>query len=395
MMFTFLNPTTPYSSVLSFVRTLGILFFASALVVFGQPKSVIGAITAIDAVKGELTVKTDPGEVFEVKVAVDLPVKQVQPGERDLTKAQTVAFAGLATGDRVLVRGALTEKTVVASSLIVISARDIKKRDDQERLEWTKRGTVGVVDAIDAAKGEVTLKTQSMSGPKPITVAFSEKTIYKRYAPDSIKFSDARDATMKELKKGDQLRVLGDKNDDASRITAERAVFGSFRTVAGTVTAVDVATGEVRMKDLQSGKAMLIRIKSDSQIKKMPNFAGMMGGGPPGMGGPGGPPAGGQRPGGMPGGGMRPGGGAPDMAAMLERMPLAKIEDIKVGESVVVSSTVGAKSDEITAITLLANADMIIAMAQRQGAAAGGPGGMGGGLSLSGGDMGMGMISMQ
>ena len=414
MMFTFLNPTTPYSSVLSLVRTLGILFFASALAVFGQTpgaaKSVIGAITAIDAVKGELTVKTDGGEVFEVKVAVDLPVKQVQPGERDLTKAQLVALAGLANGDRVLVRGALTGKTVVANSLIVISARDIKKRDDQERLEWTTRGMVGVVDAVDAAKGEVTLKTQSMSGPHPITVAFSEKTVYKRYAPDSIKFSDAKDATMKELKKGDQLRVLGDKNGDASRITAERAVFGSFRTVAGTVTAVDVATGEVRIKDLQSGKAMLIRIKADSQIKKMPNFAGMMGGGPPGTGGPGGgrpggPPAGGQRPGGMPGagmgagggmgGGMRPGGGAPDMAAMLERMPLAKIEDIKVGESVVVSSTVGAKSDEITAITLLANADMIIAMAQRQGAAAGGPGGAGGGLSLSGGDMGMGMISMQ
>ena len=88
---------------------------------------------------------------------------------------------------------------------------------------------------------------------------------------------------------------------------------------------------------------------------------------------------------------MRPGGG--DMAAMLERMPHAKIEDIKVGESIVVSSTVGAKSDEITAIMLLGNADTIIAMAQRQGAAAGAA--AGGGLSLSGGDMGMGMISMQ
>lgn len=412
-MFTFLNPIAPGCIVLSIVRTLAILFFASALAVFGQTpgaaKSVIGAITAIDAVKGELTVKTDGGEVFEVKAAVDLPVQQIQPGERDLTKAQLVALAGLAIGDRVRVRGALTEKTVVANSLIVISARDIKKRDDLERLEWTKRGMVGVVDAVDAAKGEVTLKTQSMSGPHLITVAFSEKTVYKRYAPDSIKFSDAKDATMKDLKKGDQLRVLGDKNGDASRIAAERAVFGSFRTVAGTVTAVDVATGEVRIKDLQSGKAMLIRIKADSQIKKMP--AGMMGGGPPGMAGgrpagaAGGPPtgspgAGAQRPGasmgggGGMGGGMRPGGGAaPDMAAMLERMPLAKIEDIKVGESVVVSSTVGAKSDEITAITLLANADTIIAMAQRQSAAAGAT--AGGGLSLSGGDMGMGMISMQ
>ncbi len=427
--FTFLYPYRPHSSVLSFVRTLGILFFALTLTAFGQPKSVIGTITAIDAVKGEMTVKTDPGESFEVKVAVDLQVKQVQPGERDLTKAQVVALAGLANGDRVLVRGALTEKTVVANSLIVISARDIKKRDDLERMEWTRRGMVGVVEAVDAAKGEVTLKTQSMAGPKPVTVVLNAKTVYKRYAPDSIKFADASDATMRDLKKGDQLRVLGEKNEDASRITAERAVFGSFRTVAGTVTAVDAATGEVKIKDLQSGKAMLVRIKTDSQLKKMPNFAGMMGGGMPGGPGPGGPGAGGpgaggpgaggmrqggpgaggpgagggQRPGGpMAGGGM--GGGRPggDMAAMLERMPPAKVEDIKVGESIVVSSTVGAKADEVTAITLLANADMIIAMAQRQAGAAGGAaGGMGGGgMSLGGGgmggmDMGMGMIPMQ
>ncbi|MBY0506366.1 MAG: hypothetical protein K2X03_20775 [Bryobacteraceae bacterium] len=404
------------------------MFFAFALAAFGQPTSVIGTITSIDAVKGEMTVKRDSGESVEVKVAVDLPVKQVQPGEKDLTKAQVVALAGLANGDRVLVRGALTEKTVTANSLIVISARDIKKRDDQERQEWTRRGMVGVVDAVDAAKGEVTIKTQSMAGPKPVTVVLGDKTVYKRYAPDSIKFADAKDATMKDLKKGDQLRVLGDKNEDATRITAERAVFGSFRTVAGTVTAVDPAAGEVKIKDLASGKAMLVRIKPDSQVKKMPNFAGMMGGMGGGPGGPGGGPGGGMgmaggrppgaggpppaaasgRPAGAPGaggppggppsgmmGGGRPGGG--DMMAMLDRMPPAKIEDIKVGESIVVSSTVGAKSDEITAITLLANADMIIAMAQRQSGGAGGaPGGLGG-LSLGGGgmEMGMGMIPMQ
>ena len=406
----------------------GILLFALALAALAQPKSVIGTITAIDAVKGEMTVKTDPGESYDVKMPVDISVKQVQPGERDLTKAQAVALAGLANGDRVLVRGALTEKTVAANSLIVISARDIKKRDDQERMEWTRRGVVGVVDVVDAAKNEVTLKTQSMAGPKPVTVVLNDKTVYKRYAPDSIKFSDAKDATMRDLKKGDQLRVLGEKNEDATRITAERAVFGSFRTVAGTVTAVDAATGEIKIKDLQTGKPMTVRIKADSQVKKMPNFAGMMGGGPGGPGGPGmgggmgmrpgggapgagGPPAGaapggagpsaggpgGPRGPGM-GGGMRGGG---DMAAMLERMPPSKVEDIKVGESIVVSSTVGAKADEITAITLLGNADMMIAMAQRQaGGAAGAAGAAGGGLSLGGGamggmDMGMGMIPMQ
>ena len=84
------------------------------------------------------------------------------------------------------------------------------------------------------------------------------------------------------------------------------------------------------------------------------------------------------------------------MGQMLERMPTAKIDEIKVGESIVVSSTVGAKADEITAITLLANAEMMIQMAQQRQAAAGGTA-TGAGLSLGGGlgGMDMGMISMQ
>jgi hypothetical protein len=69
------------------------------------------------------------------------------------------------------------------------------------------------------------------------------------------------------------------------------------------------------------------------------------------------------------------------MAQMIERMPAAKLEDLKPGEMIVVSSTKGAKSDEITAITLLSNADMLIRMAttaapggaRPQGAAGGGP----------------------
>src|SRR5260370_39083899 len=67
---------------------------------------------------------------------------------------------------------------------------------------------------------------------------------------------------------------------------------------------------------------------------------------------------------------MRPGGAPPDLAQMIERMPPTKQEDLKPGQTIVVSSTKGAKADEITAITLLANADMLIRMATM--AAAGG-----------------------
>jgi len=81
-------------------------------------------------------------------------------------------------------------------------------------------------------------------------------------------------------------------------------------------------------------------------------------------------------------------GGAPDIAQMLERMPAAKLEDLKPGETVVISSTKGAKSDSITAIMLVANADRLIQIAQRIQAAqqAAGPtlSGLGGGGDLSG-----------
>jgi len=81
----------------------------------------------------------------------------------------------------------------------------------------------------------------------------------------------------------------------------------------------------------------------------------------------------------------RPGGSAPDIGQMIERMPTAKIEDLKPGETIVVVSTKGAKDDEITAITLLGNAGGLIQMATMMSAGAARSAGMGGaGPSLGG-----------
>jgi hypothetical protein len=93
--------------------------------------------------------------------------------------------------------------------------------------------------------------------------------------------------------------------------------------------------------------------------------------------------------GGMPGMG---GGRGMDINTMLERMPLSKLEDLKAGEIIVVSSTKGAKSDQVTAIMMLANANSILQMIAAQsgggrGSAIPGAGGMGGGMGGMGGGM--------
>jgi hypothetical protein len=148
-------------------------------------------------------------------------------------------------------------------------------------------------------------------------------------------------------------------------------VFGTFLTKAGTITAINAETKEVTVTEIGTNKPLTIKFTADSQIKKMPAMMGMTGG----RGGP--PPA----------GGAPTPARAPDMAQMLEHMPAAKLDDLKAGEKIVVSSTKGAKPDEITAIMLLGNADMLIQMATvpsgrgAGGGAAPGAGGMGmGGL---------------
>jgi len=87
-------------------------------------------------------------------------------------------------------------------------------------------------------------------------------------------------------------------------------------------------------------------------------------------------------------------GGAPggfDINQMIDRSPAAKLEDLKPGATVVITSTKGAKSGEITPILVLSNADMLIQMASAmqgagRGADAAGMTGMGMG-GMNGGDL--------
>src|SRR4030095_9804575 len=134
-----------------------------------------------------------------------------------------------------------------------------------------------------------------MAGTQSVVIPVSDKTEMKRYAPDSIKFGDAKPSTFGELKVGDQLRALGDRAQDGTKFTPQKIVTGSFRTVGGTVTAVDPATGEIKINDLEKKKPFTVIIKQDSVLRRFPAASemGMMGGFNRGGGGPGGAAPGG------------------------------------------------------------------------------------------------------
>ena len=194
---------------------------------------------------------------------------------------------------------------------------DLAKKQEAERAEWRRRGILGVITALKPETNEITIANRTMAGTQNVVIPVAENTEMRRYAPDSIKFGDAKPSKFGELKVGDQLRALGDRTEDPLRFKPEKVVTGSFRTVGGVVTAVDPATGEIKINELEKKTPLTIVIKQDAVLRKFPppGQMGMMGGGMRGGegGGPGGPPPQGQA-GARPQGGPPAGGPAADRA---------------------------------------------------------------------------------
>jgi hypothetical protein len=252
---------------------------------------------------------------------------------------------------------------------------DIAKKQDAERSEWRRRGILGVITVLKPDTKEITISHRSMGGTQAVVIPVTDKVELRRYAPDSIKFSDAKPSSFTELKVGDQLRALGERNAEGTQFTPEKIVTGSFRMAAGAVTAVDAATGEIKINDMQTKQPLTIVIKQDAVLRKFPPM-GEMGGMMVRPGGPGGQPAaGGQGAGGAGGPGPRPGGGGFNINDMLERLPTVTIADVKVGDTIIVSSTQGADPSRLTAISLVTGADTLLNMvaARQQAGGQGAP----------------------
>lgn len=347
-------------------------------------KHAIGEVKTIDAAGKQLSIKTDAGSEVSVSVNDKTIYKKLAPGETTLTTATDITFADIAQGDRVMARGTVSEdrKSVPASMVIVMTKGDLAKKQEAERLEWRRRGILGVITALKPDTKEITINNRTMAGVQSVVIPVGDQTEMRRYAPDSIKFGDAKPSTFGELKVGDQLRALGDRTEDPLRFNPQKVVTGSFRTVGGVVTAVDPATGEVKINELEKKTPLTIIVKQDAVLRRFPADIGAMMGMGRGPGGPGGAPPssgapaapsnssqpaqGGQgqpatRPqGGGPGGG--PGRSGFNINDMLERLPIISVADVKVGDTIIVSSTQGVDPTRLTAISLVAGADTLLAM---------------------------------
>jgi len=341
----------------------------------------LGAIKAING--STITLTPDSGTDVTVTVQTNARLLRIAPGAKDLKDAAPVQLQDLQVGDRVRVRGqASADGSIAALELIVMARTDIDARHQQEQQDWQKRGAGGLVGAVDAAAGTVTISVTGFSGKKEIAVHTTKATVIRRYAPDSVKFDDAKPSSLADIHSGDQLRARGERSADGLSMQADEIVSGSFRNIAGTVNSVDASAGTVSVQDLLSKRTLLVKITSDSQLHKLPpEFAqriamrlksSMPPGTPGANSGNGGtaqpatesgrqgrtsPAASGP---GMNSGGMAGGRtGSGDFSQMLSRMPAVTLADLHKGDAILVVATEG-NSTASTAITLLSGVEPIL-----------------------------------
>jgi hypothetical protein len=356
----------------------------------------IGVIKSIDGTEITLTPESGP----EVKITVQAATQIVRfaPGETNVNNATPIQLQDLQVGDHIRATGWATADNLPLPVLkiAVMKHSDLDAKHQQDLQDWQKRGAGGLVSAVDPAAGTVTISVTSFTGKKNIVIHASKATVIRRYAPDSVKFDDARPSTLQDVHPGDQVRARGDRNPDGTGLTAEEIVSGSFRNVAGTVDSVDASSSTLSVQDLLSRKTVLVKITADSQLRHLPPEmaqriamrlkGGAAGGAAPASGaaptsGSGQTAAGqaanqaassgGTAEGGMGarGGGMggRPG-GAPDLQQMLSRLPAASLADLHKGDAVILVSTEGTAGVG-TAIQLVSGVEPILQAAPNAGQA--------------------------
>jgi exosome complex RNA-binding protein Csl4 len=353
----------------------------------------VGAVKSING--NALVLTADGGTEVSVTVASNAKIVQVAPGEKDLKSATPIALTDLQVGDRVLVRVRAADDANAMTAVWVIAMKrtDLEAKKAQDRDDWQKRGIGGLVSAVDAGTGTITISTGTGATAKTVAIHTTKSTVLRRYAPDSVQFDDAKPAALDQVKPGDQVRARGTKSADGSEFAADEIVSGTFRNLAGIITAIDASAQTISLTDLISKKPMEVKITAQSQLRKIPaqmaqmiafrlkgGAAGAGAGAAGGAAGAGGTPGqeggatnGGQRSGGAgaggAGNGAGGGGGRGDFQQIVNRLPASTLADFQKGDAVMVVSTQGSDAGGVTAITMLGGVEAILAAAPAGNAA--------------------------
>jgi hypothetical protein len=341
----------------------------------------VRSVGTVKAISGNtITLTTESGGELSVTLVDGARLLRVEPGAKDLKSAVPLTLQEILPGDRILIRGKLSGdgKSMQAVSVIAMKKEDIAARRTREREEWQSHSVGGLVTNVDPAANTVTIANSAAGTTHTVVVRVSKDTILRRYAPGSVKFDDAKPASLDQVKVSDQLRARGTRSADGNDLTADEIVSGTFRNFAGTISSTDTGAGTLIISDLATKQPVVVKITAESQLRKLPpemaqRIAARLKGPRGETVSPGN--TSGQAPSGnanASGGAAHADGsagsrGAPDLQLAINRMPAATLADLQKGEAVMVVAAPGAQDSGLTAITLLAGVEPILEASPKEG----------------------------
>src|SRR5262245_18941930 len=254
---------------------------------------------------------------------------RIPPGEKTRDRFLKITGNDFAVGDSVFARGRISEdrKTMPAREFYVMSKGEIAGKRDREKDAWRTRGIAGTVTALKAEANEITIDARTPEGPKPIVTARASGTKYSPYAPNSVRFSDAKSSKFTDLAIGDQVRALGSKSADGTRFTPEEIVSGSFQTITGAITEINADKNEVKLSDQNTKQPVTISVSKDSTLRRLtPELLAALT-----------PPSADPKAQAAPATAQaKPGG---DLQEMFDQLPTFALSELKVGDAILVSSS--------------------------------------------------------
>jgi len=327
------------------------------------PMRAVGTVKAISGTT--LTIAPDHGDVISAEVPDTARILQMQPGSMDLKTATPATLQNISVGDRVLVRlrPGDAPNSLMAPIVIVMKQADIQQHQQQEEVDWQKRGVGGLVSSVDTSNNTITLSTQSAAGSGKLILEVSPKTTFRRYAADSVEFKDSKPSAFAGVHPGDQLRARGTKNAAGTEMAAEEIVSGTFRNVAGTVESVDAANNTLKVRDLATRKTRTITVTSNTTLHKLPDhmaemFAKRFKGEAKAA----------QQEANASNAKAaqeQPGSASMGLSQAISRTPVIMLKDLKKGDAVMIVATQNEGASQETAITVLAGVEPILSATPR------------------------------
>jgi hypothetical protein len=316
-----------------------------------------GEVVVVTEDERQIVIKTKEGNVTAL-LDQRTEFKMVAPGAESLDQAQPIRLSDIHVGDTLMARGRVSDgkKAVVARQIIVMHKTAIAEKQDRDREKWRSSSLAGRMAAVNLQFREVTLTLRTPAGEQSVTIDVPDGVDIRRYAPNSVRFADAVPSSLREIKIGDQLRILGEKSQDGSRFIARQVISGSFRILGGPILEVDSAKSEIVIYDVATKTPVTVVINANSNLRNIPSelVAALT---QKRKGSTLDPSTSGK------GGRSQP----TDLLEIFDTLPRITIADLKNGRMLLISSTATSDPSRVTAVLLATGLDPLFSHPQAPG----------------------------